>query len=42
MPRLGGFNSTLVRLELRRVLRNKRTVFFTLVFPPVLFLAFGG
>ncbi len=42
VPRLGGFNSTLVRLELRRVLRNKRTVFFTLVFPPVLFLAFGG
>lgn len=29
-------------LELKRTLRNKRTVFFTLVFPPVLFLVFGG
>jgi len=40
-PRLGGFNSTLLRLELRRLLRNRRTVIFTLVMPVVFFLLFG-
>ena len=34
----GGFNLTLLGLELRRVLSNKRTMIFTLVFPAVMFL----
>jgi ABC-2 type transport system permease protein len=41
VPRLGGFNPTLVGLELRRLLRNRRTVIFTLVMPVVFFLLFG-
>jgi ABC-2 type transport system permease protein len=41
VPRLGGFNATLLRLELRRLLRNRRTVIFTLVMPPVFYLIFG-
>ena len=32
---------TYVRVELRRLLRNRRTVIFTLVMPPVFFLLFG-
>jgi len=40
-PRLGGFNVTLLRLELRRLMRNRRTVVFTLVMPVVFFLLFG-
>ncbi|MDH6280765.1 ABC transporter permease [Prescottella agglutinans] len=39
--RWGGFNTTLLRLELRRLLRNRRTVIFTLVMPVVFFLIFG-
>jgi ABC-2 type transport system permease protein len=42
VPPLGGFNARLLVLELRRVLRNRRTVFFAMVFPAALFLAFGG
>lgn len=38
---LGGFSWTFVRLELRRMLRNRRTVIFTLVMPTVFFLLFG-
>ena len=41
-PALGGFNKTLVRIELRRLLRNRRTVIFTLVMPAALYLAFGS
>lgn len=41
-PRLGGFNRTLLGLEMRRMLRNRRTVFFTLLFPPALFFAIGS
>jgi ABC-2 type transport system permease protein len=41
VPPLGGFNPTLLRLELRRLLRNRRTVIFTLVMPPAFFLIFG-
>ena len=33
VPPLGGFNPTVLRIELRRMLRNRRTVIFTLVFP---------
>lgn len=42
MPRLGGFSATVVRLELRRMLRNRRTAIFVLVMPPAFFLLFGG
>lgn len=38
---LGGFNLTFVRLELKRMMRNRRTVIFTLVMPSVFFLLFG-
>ena len=41
VPPLGGFSPTFLRLELRRMLRNKRAVIFTLVFPSVFFLLFG-
>jgi ABC-2 type transport system permease protein len=40
-PGLGGFNLTVLRLEVRRLLRNRRTVLFTMVLPVVLFLGFG-
>ncbi|MFT4288314.1 ABC transporter permease [Nocardioides sp.] len=42
VPPLGGFNATLLRLELLRMLRNRRTVVFTLILPAFLALAFGG
>ncbi|QIG42849.1 ABC transporter permease [Nocardioides anomalus] len=42
VPRLGGFSATVLGIELKRVLRNRRTLFFTLVFPAGLFFAFGG
>lgn len=41
VPRLGGFNATLLRIELRRVLRNRRQVVFTVVMPVVFYLLFG-
>lgn len=37
----GGFNVTALRLEVRRVLRNRRTVFFILVLPSLFFFMFG-
>jgi ABC-2 type transport system permease protein len=40
-PGLGGFNLTVLRLEVRRLLRNRRTVIFAIIFPVVFFLAFG-
>lgn len=40
-PRLGGFSSTLMRLELLRKLRNRRTLIFTMVMPAVFYLIFG-
>ncbi|MDQ2667501.1 MAG: ABC transporter permease [Gemmatimonadota bacterium] len=39
--RLGGFNITALRLEITRVLRNRRTLFFVLVFPSLFFFLFG-
>lgn len=39
-PPLGGFNLTLLAIEVRRLLRNRRTVGVTLIFPIVLFLLF--
>jgi ABC-2 type transport system permease protein len=41
VPKLGGFNPTLLKIEFKRVLRNRRTVIFTLIFPAVLFASFG-
>jgi ABC-2 type transport system permease protein len=37
----GGFNFTALRLEITRVLRNRRTLFFILVFPNVFYFIFG-
>jgi ABC-2 type transport system permease protein len=42
VPPLGGFNLPFVRLEVRRLLRNRRTLFFTFVMPPVFYLIFGA
>ena len=42
VPPLGGFNTTLLRIELMRMLRNRRTTIFTLVFPAAMFFAFGS
>ncbi len=38
---LGGFNLTALRLEITRVLRNRRTLFFIVVFPSIFFFIFG-
>ena len=38
---LGGVNTTVLGLEIRRLLRNRRTVIFALVIPAVFFLLFG-
>ncbi len=42
VPPMGGLNPTLLSIELRRMLRNRRTIVFTLVFPAAMLLAFGG
>ena len=42
IPPLGGFNLTFLALEIRRLLRNRRTVIFTIVLPVVFFLIFGA
>ena len=42
VPRFGGFNLTVLRIELTRMLRNRRTIVFTFVFPAALFLAIGS
>lgn len=41
LPALGGFAPAVLRIELRRVLRNRRTLAFTLIMPGVFFLIFG-
>jgi ABC-2 type transport system permease protein len=41
VPRLGGFSPTLLGIELRRLMRNRRTVIFTLIMPAVFFELFG-
>jgi ABC-2 type transport system permease protein len=41
VPPMGGFNATLLTLELRRMLRNRRTVIFSLVMPVLFFFMFG-
>ena len=40
-PGMGGFNLTVLGLEVRRLLRNRRTIIFTIVSPVIFFLAFG-
>jgi ABC-2 type transport system permease protein len=40
LPPLGGFNLTALSLEIRRVLRNRRTVMFVGVFPSLFFFMF--
>ena len=41
VPAAGGLNMRFVYIEMKRLLRNKRTVIFTLLLPAVFFLAFG-
>jgi len=41
LPAWGGFKASLVRIEVRRLLRNRRTVIFSLVVPVLFFLIFG-
>jgi len=41
VPPLGGFSARILGLELRRLLRNKRAVIFTLLMPSLFFLLFG-
>jgi ABC-2 type transport system permease protein len=42
VPPMGGFNLTVLRIELSRMLRNRRTIIFTFVFPAALFLSIGS
>jgi ABC-2 type transport system permease protein len=42
LPKLGGFSVTLIGLELRRLLRNRRTVVFTFIMPAILLVIFGS
>ena len=42
VPPIGGFNLTVLGIELKRMLRNRRTIIFTLIFPAALLLVFGG
>ncbi|MCO1597244.1 ABC transporter permease [Micromonospora sp. RHAY321] len=41
LPALGGFAPAVQGIELRRMLRNRRTLAFTLIMPGVFFLIFG-
>ena len=40
-PPLGGFSPAILRLEARRLMRNRRTVTLALVLPVLFFLGFG-
>jgi ABC-2 type transport system permease protein len=42
VPPFGGFSLTVLGIELRRMLRNRRTVMFTLIFPAALYFAVTG
>jgi len=42
VPPFGGLNLTLIGIELRRMVRNRRTVIFTLVMPVLLYLIIGA
>ncbi|AZS38687.1 hypothetical protein CVS47_03346 [Microbacterium lemovicicum] len=41
VPPLGGFTLTYLAIELRRKLRNRRTLIFTVIFPVVMYLIIG-
>src|SRR5262249_56374821 len=41
VPPMGGFSFTVLKLEVLRLLRNRRTVIFALVTPSIFFLLFG-
>ncbi len=41
VPPFGGFSPVVVRLEVRRMLRNRRTLIFTVIVPVLFFLLFG-
>jgi ABC-2 type transport system permease protein len=41
VPPVGGFNLTVLAIELKRMLRNRRTIIFTLVLPAALYLMIG-
>ncbi|MCW2751874.1 MAG: hypothetical protein JWR83_2984, partial [Aeromicrobium sp.] len=42
IPSLGGFSPRFYALELRRMMRNKRSMIFTLIMPSAFFLLFGS
>lgn len=42
VPPMGGFNLTVLSIELKRMLSNRRTIVFTLIFPAAMFFAFGS
>ena len=42
VPPFGGLNATLLRIEMKRMLRNRRTIIFALVFPTAMFFVFGS
>jgi ABC-2 type transport system permease protein len=41
VPPLGSFNLTMLGIELRRILRNRRAMIFTLIMPVILYLIIG-
>jgi ABC-2 type transport system permease protein len=41
VPALGGFNTSMLVIEIRRMLRNRRTVILTLIMPVLLYLMIG-
>ena len=40
-PPMGGLSLTVLQIEVRRLLRNKRTLIFTMIAPSIFFLLFG-
>jgi ABC-2 type transport system permease protein len=42
VPPMGGFNTTVLGIELRRMLRNRRSLFFALIFPSLMYFVFGS
>jgi ABC-2 type transport system permease protein len=42
VPPMGGFNLTMLGIELRRMLRNRRTLVFALVLPSALYFVFSS
>jgi ABC-2 type transport system permease protein len=42
VPPMGGLNATMLVIELKRMLRNRRTIVFTLVMPVALYLIIGA